>query len=77
MAGFAYWLLARTIIKADGADSLLAKAIGNDRKGNISVVLYLMAIPATFFNEWIAETIFVSVALMWLVPDRRIEKAMS
>ena len=76
MAAFAYWLLARAIIKADGADSLLAKAIGKDRKGNASVALYLIAIPATFFNEWIAEAIYVGVALMWLIPDRRIEKAL-
>lgn len=77
MAGFAYWLLARAIIKADGPDSLLAKAIGKDWKGNASVVLYLVAIPLTFFNEWIAEAIYVGVALMWLIPDRRIEKALA
>lgn len=77
MAGFAYWLLTRAIIKADGADSLLAKAIGKDWKGNASVVLYLVAIPATFFNEWIAEAIYIGVALMWLIPDSRIEKALA
>jgi uncharacterized membrane protein len=77
MAGFAYWLLARAIIKADGPDSLLAKAIGKDWKGNVSVVLYLVAIPLTFFNEWIAEAIYVGVALMWFIPDRRIEKALA
>jgi uncharacterized membrane protein len=76
MAGFAYWLLARSIIKADGPDSLLAKAIGRDRKGNASVVAYLIAIPLTFFNEWLAGAIYVGVALMWLIPDRRIEKAL-
>jgi len=77
MAGFAYWLLARAIIQADGPDSLLAKAIGKDRKGNASVVLYLVAIPVTFFNEWVAAAIYVGVALMWLIPDRRIEKALA
>ena len=76
MAGFAYWLLARAIIRADGPESLLARAIGKDWKGNASVLLYLVAIPLTFFNEWVAEAIYVGVALMWLVPDRRIEKAM-
>jgi uncharacterized membrane protein len=77
MAGFAYWLLARAIIKADGADSLLAKAIGHDSKGNASVVLYLVAIPLTFFSQWIAQAIYVAVALVWLIPDRRIEKALA
>lgn len=73
MAGFAYWLLARTIIRADGSDSLLAQAIGSDRKGNASVVLYLVAIPLTFVHVALAEAIYLGVALMWLIPDRRIE----
>jgi uncharacterized membrane protein len=77
MAGGAYWLLARAIIRTDGGDSLLAKAIGKDRKGNASVTLYLVAIPTTFFNEWIAASIYVGVAMMWLIPDRRIEKALA
>lgn len=76
MAALAYWLLARAIIRADGPDSLLAKAIGADRKGNLSVILYLMAIPLTFFNEWMAEAIYVGVAFIWLIPDRRIEKTL-
>ena len=76
MAGGAYWLLQRAIIAADGPDSLLAKAIGKDRKGNLSVILYVAAIPLTFANEWIAEAIYVGVALMWLIPDRRIEKVL-
>ena len=77
MAGFAYWLLSRAIIKADGPESLLAQAIGKDWKGNASVLLYLVAIPLTFFSEWMAEAIYVGVALMWLVPDRRIERALT
>lgn len=76
MAGLAYWLLSRAIIQADGPDSLLAKAIGRDWKGNVSVALYLLAIPLTFLNEWIAEAIYVGVALLWLIPDRRIERAL-
>ena len=76
MAGLAYWLLSRAIIQADGPDSLLAKAIGKDWKGNVSVVLYLLAIPLTFLHEWIAEAIYVGVALLWLIPDRRIERAL-
>jgi uncharacterized membrane protein len=76
MAALAYWMLARAIIRTDGPDSLLAKAIGTDRKGNASVALYLAAIPLTFVSEWLAEAIYVGVALMWLIPDRRIEKAL-
>ena len=76
MAGLAYWLLSRAIIQADGPDSLLAKAIGKDWNGNVSVVLYLLAIPLTFLHEWIAEAIYVGVALLWLIPDRRIERAL-
>ena len=76
MAGLAYWLLSRAIIQADGPDSLLAKAIGRDRKGNVSVAVYLLAIPLTFLHEWIAEAIYVGVALLWLIPDRRIERAL-
>jgi len=76
MAGLAYWLLSRAIIQADGPDSLLAKAIGRDWKGNASVALYLLAIPLTFLHEWIAEAIYVGVALLWLIPDRRIERAL-
>ena len=76
MAGLAYWLLSRAIIQADGPDSLLAKAIGRDWKGNASVALYLLAIPLTFLHEWIAEAIYVGMALLWLIPDRRIERAL-
>ena len=76
MAGIAYWLLSQAIIKTDGPDSVLAKAIGKDQKGNWSVVLYLIGIPLTFFSEWAAQGIYVGVALMWLIPDRRIEKAL-
>lgn len=77
MAGMAYLILARTIIAGEGRDSLLAKAIGNDRKGNLSIVLYILAIPLAFFNQWIAQSLYIVVALMWLVPDRRIEKTLS
>jgi len=76
MAAVAYWLLAHTIIAADGHDSLLAHAIGRDRKGVISVVLYAAAIPLAFVSQWIAQAIYVGVSLMWLVPDRRIERVM-
>lgn len=74
MAGVAYWILSRSIIAAEGAGSLLAKAIGRDRKGALSVLLYALAIPLAFVNQWVAQAIFVVVALVWLVPDRRIER---
>jgi uncharacterized membrane protein len=77
MAGVAYWILARTIIATDGQQSLLATAIGKDRKGIASVLLYALAIPLSFVSQWLAQAIYVGVALMWLVPDRRIERVMS
>lgn len=78
MAGIAYSILSAAIIREDGPDSLLAKAVGKDIKGKLSVVCYAVAIPtAFFFNQWIAEGIYVFVALMWLVPDRRIERVLS
>ena len=77
MAGTAYWILTRTIIATDGRDSLLASAIGKDRKGVISVVLYAVAIPLAFANHWLAQAIYLGVALMWLVPDKRIERVMA
>jgi uncharacterized membrane protein len=76
MAGVAYWILSRTIIATDGQQSLLAAAIGNDRKGIASVLLYALAIPLAFVSQWLAQAIYVGVALMWLVPDRRIERVM-
>jgi uncharacterized membrane protein len=77
MAGVAYWILTRTIISVEGKDSLLAKAVGKDRKGNLSIVLYAVAIPMAFYNHWISQALYVVVALMWLVPDRRIEKVLT
>ena len=77
MAGVAYWILARTIIIGEGENSLLAKAIGKDYKGNLSIVLYLLAIPLSFFNQWIAQSLYILVALIWLVPDKRIERALT
>ena len=77
MAGTAYWILAHTIVASEGRDSLLAKAIGKDLKGNLSVLVYLSAIPLAFVNQWIAQALYVAVALMWLVPDKRIEKVLA
>jgi len=77
MAGIAYWILERTIIAAEGAGSILALAVGQDRKGILSVLIYAAAIPLAFLGHWISQCLYVFVALIWLVPDRRIEKALS
>jgi uncharacterized membrane protein len=73
MAAIAYWLLQQTIIREHGRNAVLTRAVGADLKGKISPVLYLIAIASTFFQEWIAQALYVLVALMWLLPDRRIE----
>ena len=77
MAAIAYWLLQQCIIAVQGSDSLLHRAIGSDWKGKLSPVLYLAAIPLAFVSHWIAQAIYVAVALIWLVPDRRIERALT
>ena len=74
MAAIAYWILQRAITAEQGRGSLLAVAIGNDLKGKLSPLLYAIAIPSAFFNQWIAGAVYVVVALMWLIPDRRIER---
>jgi uncharacterized membrane protein len=73
MAGVAYYILEQTIIRSQGAQSKLAAAVGNDAKGKISVVLYAIAIPLAFVHQLLSDVIYVLVALMWLIPDRRIE----
>jgi uncharacterized membrane protein len=75
MAGAAYWILQQLIIRSQGQDSLLKKAVGNDWKGKLSPALYAVAVVTCFYSQWIAQAIFVFVALMWLVPDPRIEHA--
>ena len=74
MAAIAYWILQRTIIASQGENSLLAQAIGRDIKGKLSPLLYGIAIISAAFEQWVAGGIYVFVALMWLVPDRRIER---
>ena len=74
MSGIAYWILVRTIIKAEGENSLVRRAVGNDRKGILSVVMYAIAIPCGFVAHWVAHSIYILVALIWLIPDRRIER---
>jgi uncharacterized membrane protein len=73
MAAIAYYVLQSRILKNHGPDSLLARAIGNDLKGKISPVLYVVAIASTWISQWIAGSLYVLVALIWLVPDKRIE----
>ena len=77
MAAIAYVILQEVIIASQGRDSLLKKAIGRDWKGKLSPVLYLAAIPASFWLHWVAQGIYVLVALIWLIPDRRIERILS
>jgi uncharacterized membrane protein len=77
MAAIAYFILQRTIIAQQGDGSLLAAAVGKDWKGKISPVVYLLGIGFAFVSTWIADALFVAVALMWLVPDRRIERVLA
>ena len=74
MGGIAYYILAHTLIKLHGKDSTLAKALGKDRKGIMSVVIYLVAIPIAFINSWISLGMYAMVSAIWLIPDKRIEK---
>lgn len=76
LAAIAYWVLQRVIIASQGDNSLLANAIGSDVKGKLSPLLYAVAIPSAFLEQWIAGGLYVLVALMWLVPDRRIERVL-
>jgi len=75
-AAIAYWILQQTIISVQGADSVLRRAIGSDWKGKLSPGLYLLAILLTFFAPWMAQVIYLAVAVLWIVPDRRIERTL-
>jgi uncharacterized membrane protein len=76
-SAIAYLILQQTIIASQGTDSILRKAVGGDWKGKLSPMLYLTAIALAFLWNWAAVALYVLVALIWLVPDRRIEKALS
>jgi uncharacterized membrane protein len=76
MAAIAYWLLERAIIAADGPSSVLRRAVGKDWKGNLSPLFYVVAIASTVWWQWVAQVLYVLVALLWLIPDRRIERAL-
>jgi uncharacterized membrane protein len=75
MAAIAYYILQRTIIASQGTSSILARAVGNDLKGKLSPLLYAAAILASFVELRISHLLYVLVAVIWLVPDRRIEHA--
>ncbi len=77
LAGSAYFILARALIALHGKDSALATALGRDFKGKISLVFYAAAIPLSFLYVWLACALYVLVAVIWLVPDRRIERTLS
>jgi uncharacterized membrane protein len=74
MAALAYTILVRTLLRHHEKDSALARAIGRDRKGMISLVIYVAAIGLSFVLPWVANGLYVAVAVMWLVPDTRIER---
>jgi len=76
MAGIAYSILTRVLIRRHGHDSPLALAVKGDGKGNISVAMYALAIPMAFFRPGLAFLLYASVTFLWIVPDRRIEKAL-
>ena len=74
MAGVAYYILERVLIARHGRDSSLARAMGVDYKGILSVVIYAIAVVLAFVNPWISCALYVLVAMMWFIPDRRIER---
>jgi uncharacterized membrane protein len=76
-AAIAYFILARTLLSIHAADSVLATALGDDFKGKISIVFYMIAIPLAFVRSWLACAIYILVAVIWLVPDKRIEKTIA
>jgi uncharacterized membrane protein len=77
LAAVAYYILQGAILRAEGPGSLLATAVGTDLKGKLSPLCYAIAIPLAFVSSWIANGLYVAVALMWLVPDRRIERVLA
>jgi uncharacterized membrane protein len=77
LAAIAYFILAKSLVALHGKDSVIATALGADFKGKISVVIYAVAIPLAFVESWIAFALYRMVALLWLVPDQRIEKILA
>jgi len=77
MAAIAYFILVRVLLAGHGADSPLGRAIGSDFKGRISLVIYAAGIGLAFANAWLGITLYAAVAIIWLIPDRRIEKTLA
>jgi uncharacterized membrane protein len=77
LAGIAYYILAQLLIAHHGRESVLARAFGRDRKGQVSVLLYAVAIPFAFVAPWVSGLLYVAVAIIWLIPDRRIEATLT
>jgi uncharacterized membrane protein len=77
LAAVSYTILVRTIISVQGPHSRLKEAIGGDAKGYVSLAMYAAAIPLAFVDRWIAYALYVGVALLWLIPDRRIERKLT
>jgi len=76
-SAIAYFILVQTLLALHGKESTLATALGSDFKGKISIVIYMVAIPLAFVRSWAAFLLYVLVAVMWLIPDRRIEKTLT
>ncbi|MBK7376435.1 MAG: DUF1211 domain-containing protein [Chitinophagaceae bacterium] len=77
MAAIAYYILAHCLTNVHGKDSALAQALGKDRKGIISIILYALGIGFSFLNSWIGFSLYVAVAVIWFIPDKRIENNMN
>ena len=74
MAGYAYSLLKYLILRRQGKNSPLALALGKDWKGKLSLIFYAAAVPISFYQQWLADVLYIGVALMWVIPDRRMER---
>jgi uncharacterized membrane protein len=74
MSAIAYYILQSRILRLEGPDSVLAKAVGRDKKGKISPVIYALAIPLAYVSPWISGALYLIVAIIWLIPDPRIER---
>ncbi len=77
LASIAYYLLTHTLISTHGHNSKLAQAVGRDFKGKISTAIYVVAVPLALFKSWLAAALYVVVVILWLVPDRRIERTLA
>jgi uncharacterized membrane protein len=76
MAAVSYTILLRAILRVEGPDSLIARAVGMDWKGKLSLALYSVGIAAAFYRTWLSGAMYIAVALIWLIPDQRIERVL-